>query len=146
VHRLGIPNAVIEATALGEQAELERREGAYRGQRSRVAVRDARVILVDDGLATGASMCAAVRALRQQQAALVTVAVPIGARQTCEQLSHEVDEVVCGEMPEPFYAIGTWYSNFLQTTDDEVRALLDRAAHQQRVRRVRGQQENAFAK
>ena len=142
VHRLGIPEQVIDATELNEQGELERREKAYRGDREPIAIRGRHVILVDDGLATGSSMRAAVRALRQQGPGAITVAVPIGSRDTCDQFRNEVAEMICGETPEPFYAVGTWYANFLQTTDDEVRELLDRAAHHRRARRV--QQERSF--
>jgi putative phosphoribosyl transferase len=86
------------------------------------------VILVDDGLATGSTMRAAVATLRQQQPARVIVAVPVAAPESCEELSTEVDEIVCARMPEPFYAVGQWYRDFSQTTDDEVRELLAQAA------------------
>jgi putative phosphoribosyl transferase len=145
VHRLGIPQRVIDAAAEDQQAELQRREQAYRGERQPVPIAQRRVLLVDDGLATGASMRAAVRALRQQKPAGIIVAVPIGSRDTCDHFRNEVDEIICGETPEPFFAVGTWYSNFLQTTDDEVRQLLDRAAHERRVRRVQRQTEAASA-
>jgi len=82
------------------------------------------VILVDDGLATGATMLAAVKALRQQQPARIIVAAPIAARETCEALRSEVDDIVCAATPEPFYAVGLWYEDFSQTSDDEVRELL----------------------
>lgn len=145
IHRLNIPGRAIDATAHEEEQELTRREHAYRGTRERVPVENHTVVLVDDGLATGASMRAAVRALRQQNPASIVVAVPIGSRETCDQFRTEVDELVCGDTPEPFYAVGTWYSNFIQTTDNEVRELLDRAAHMRRVRRVRQHKESAFA-
>jgi putative phosphoribosyl transferase len=145
IHRLSIPGRAIDATAREEEQELARREQVYRGTRERTPVGNHTVILVDDGLATGASMRAAVRALRQQNPASIVVAVPIGSRESCDQFRAEVDELVCGDTPEPFYAVGTWYSNFIQTTDDEVRELLDRAAHMRRVRRVRQQKESAFA-
>ena len=86
------------------------------------------MILVDDGLATGSTMLAAVRALRQQRPARIVVAVPIASRDTCELLRDEVDDVICAATPEPFYAVGLWYENFEQTTDEEVRELLARSA------------------
>jgi len=130
IQRLSIPEIVINGIALQEQEELQRREEAYRGSREPAQIQDRRVILVDDGLATGASMRAAIQALRQQKPAAIIIAVPVGSREICELLQAEADEVICGEMPEPFYAVGTWYSNFLQTTDEEVRELLERAAHE----------------
>jgi len=136
VSRLNIPRHVLEAAERDQLRELERREQAYRGGREPAPIEGRKVILVDDGLATGASMRAAVRALRQKHPASITVAVPIGSRETCDQFRSDVDEVVCGECPEPFFAVGSWYSNFLQTTDEEVRELLDRAAHERRARRV----------
>jgi putative phosphoribosyl transferase len=137
IQHLGISEAWIEATTAEQQEELYRRERLYRGDRSPAEIEAHKVILVDDGLATGASMRAAVRALRQRQPASITVAVPIGSRDTCDQFRAEVDEVVCGRMPEPFHAVGAWYLDFTQTTDEEVRELLDRAAHERRARRVR---------
>jgi len=100
------------------------------------------VILVDDGLATGASMKAAVRALRRLNPGYISVAVPIGSRDTCDQFRSDVDELICGDTPEPFFAVGTWYANFLPTTDEEVQNLLDRAAHERRVRRVQEHKEH----
>src|SRR5439155_26065987 len=111
-----------------ELQELARRECLYRDNRPAPQVRGRAVILVDDGLATGATMRAAVAALRQQQPARVIVAVPTAAPETCAELRVEVDEVVCARTPQPFYAVGLWYADFRQTTDAEVRALLARAA------------------
>jgi predicted phosphoribosyltransferase len=91
---------------------------------------------VDDGLATGASMRAAVRALRQRGPSEITVAVPVGAPETCAQFRDEVDEVICGRTPEPFNAVGMWYAEFKQVSDEEVSQLLDHAAHELRARRV----------
>jgi putative phosphoribosyl transferase len=125
---LGVPDYVIDAVAAWEQQELERRERLYRGQRPPPDVRGKTVILVDDGLATGSTMLAAVRALRQLGPARVVVAVPVASRDTCELLKSEVDEVVCAVTPEPFYAVGLWYRNFSQTTDEEVRELLEQSA------------------
>lgn len=133
VRALRIPDTVIDAIAAWELQELARREREYRGSRPPPDVHGKTVILVDDGLATGATMLAAVRALRQQQPARIVVAVPIAAPDTCELLRSEVDDVVCAVTPEPFYAVGLWYENFTQTTDEEVRDLLarseDLAAH-----------------
>jgi len=128
VRRLSIPEQTIDAVEREELAELERREQLYRGGRPPISVENRKVILVDDGLATGASMRAAVQALHQMKPASIIIAVPVGSRETCEELRSLVDDVVCGECPEPFFAVGTWYSNFQQTTDEEVRELLDRAA------------------
>jgi putative phosphoribosyl transferase len=110
-----------------EQAELERRERGYRGDRAAPDVRDRTVILVDDGLATGSTMRAAVVALRQMQPKSIVVAVPVGAASTCEAFRAETDETVCAITPEPFLAVGYWYEDFSQTTDDEVRQLLQLA-------------------
>jgi predicted phosphoribosyltransferase len=125
VRGLGIPLHVIDAVARQEEAELARRERLYRGDRPPLDVRGHTVILVDDGLATGATMHAAVRALRQRQPARIVVAVPTAAAEACEALETEADDVVCAVTPEPFYSVGLWYDDFEQTTDDEVRALLD---------------------
>jgi putative phosphoribosyl transferase len=127
VRALGIPEQVIEAIAAKEQEELARRERLYRGDRPAPDVRGRTVILVDDGLATGATMQAAVKALRQQQPARIVVAVPVAAPETCDVLKSEADDVVCAVTPEPFYAVGLWYDDFSQTTDEEVRDLLARS-------------------
>jgi predicted phosphoribosyltransferase len=124
VRALRIPDAAIETVARREQQELARRERLYRGDRPPPDVRGKTVILVDDGLATGATMLAAVRALRQQQPARIVVAVPIASRETCELLREEVEDVVCAVTPEPFRAVGLWYEDFSQTADEEVRELL----------------------
>jgi predicted phosphoribosyltransferase len=121
---LGIPRSVIEAVAAWELDELARRERLYRGDRPNPEVRGRSVILVDDGLATGSTMLAAARALRKQQPARIVVAVPIASRDTCELLRKEVDDVVCAATPEPFHAVGLWYEDFTQTSDEEVRELL----------------------
>jgi predicted phosphoribosyltransferase len=128
VRGLGIPDYVIDAVAGWELQELERRERLYRGQRPPPDVRGKTVILVDDGLATGSTMLAAVRALHQLGPARIVVAVPVASPDTCELLKSEVDEVVCAVTPEPFYAVGLWYQNFSQTTDEEVRELLEQSA------------------
>lgn len=127
VRALGIPIDVISSIAQREARELERREREYRGTRPAFDVTGKTVILVDDGLATGSSMRVALRALRQMGPAKVIVAVPVGSEVTCDSLRAEADEVVCARTPEPFFAVGQWYRNFDQTTDEEVRSLLDQA-------------------
>ena len=116
--------SAMEAVIRAERAELERRERAYRDGRPPLPIEGRTVILVDDGLATGSTMRAAVLAIRRLRPARVIVAVPVGARETCEALRAIADEVVCARMPEPFSAVGLWYIDFSQTTDDEVRQLL----------------------
>jgi len=128
VRALDLPDEVIDEVTAREQQELKRRERMYRGDRPPPDVRGRTVILVDDGLATGSTMRAAVAALRQMQPACIIVAVPVGAPETCAELQDEADEVVCARAPEPFYAVGVWYGDFSQTTDEEVRDLLERAA------------------
>jgi predicted phosphoribosyltransferase len=119
-----IPPADIETVAREEQRELERRELAYRGGREPVRLENRTVILVDDGLATGSTMRAAVKAVKQAKAARIIVAAPVGARETCDELSAIADEVICARSPEPFSSVGQWYMNFDQTTDEEVSHLL----------------------
>jgi putative phosphoribosyl transferase len=126
VDKLRIPAEVVQAVLAAEQAELLRREITYRGDRPFPMVSDRVVILVDDGLATGASMRAAAAALRQRHPARVVVAVPVAAPETCRALQTEVDEVACALTPEPFHAVGLWYEDFAQTSDEEVRDLLAR--------------------
>src|ERR671914_2075115 len=124
---LGIDDEVIARAAAAEGRELERRERAFRGDRGPIDFAGRTVILVDDGLATGSTMRAAVHAVRALGPDRLVVAVPVAARQTCEQLRVEVDELVCAYTPEPFHAVGLWYDDFTQTSDDEVRDLLARA-------------------
>lgn len=124
VAALGIPAHIVAAVAAEQQRELERRERAYRDDRAPVEVGGRTVILVDDGLATGATMRAATAALRRRRPAAIVVAVPTAARETCDALRGEVDRVVCASTPEPFHAVGLWYEDFSQTTDEQVRALL----------------------
>jgi putative phosphoribosyl transferase len=123
--------ADVDRIVQREQAELERRERLYRDNEPPIQLQGREVILVDDGLATGATMRAAVQAVRQLQPARVTVAVPVGARESCDALAAVADDVVCVRTPEPFRAVGEWYSEFPQTSDDEVRTLL--AAARRRV-------------
>jgi len=133
VNGLGIPGYVIDAVAAQEQQELARRERLYRGGRPPPDVRGRTVILVDDGLATGATMRAAIMALRQVQPARIVAAIPTASPETCEELRAEVDDVICAITPEPFLAVGHWYEDFSQTTDDEVRDLLARQQRQHSV-------------
>jgi predicted phosphoribosyltransferase len=119
---LGIPPEVIDAVAAEEERELRRREVLYGS--TVPELRNRTVILVDDGLATGATMRAAVRAVRLHGPTRIVVAVPVGASDTCDTLRREADELLCLRMPEPFSAVGLWYSRFDQTTDDEVRKLI----------------------
>lgn len=124
VATLGIPQAVVEEATQREMREIERREPLYRAGRPTIPLRGRVVILVDDGLATGSTMLAAVQAVRRQEPARIVVAVPVGAADTCEMLAAEVDELVCLSTPSPFYAVGMWYEDFSQTSDNEVRSLL----------------------
>lgn len=126
VDSLAIPDWAIEQVTRQEEAELQRREGQYRGNRSPLQMRGKIAILVDDGLATGSSMRAAAAALRKAGAAGIVVAVPVASRATCDQLREEGNDVVCATTPEPFFAVGQWYKDFDQTSDEEVRDLLDR--------------------
>jgi predicted phosphoribosyltransferase len=126
VRGLGISEREIDAAVARELQELARRERLYRGDRPPPDVAARTVILVDDGLATGATMRAAVAALRQQQPARIVIAVPTASPDTCEPLKSETDDLVCAMTPEPFFAVGHWYEDFTQTTDDEVGALLAR--------------------
>jgi putative phosphoribosyl transferase len=125
VQGLRISPDQIDAAVREEQQELERREAAYRGDRALPSLSDRVAILVDDGLATGSTMRAAAQAVKQQKPKRVIVAVPVGAPETCHDLNEVADEVVCARTPMPFSAVGQWYLNFEQTSDEEVRALLD---------------------
>jgi putative phosphoribosyl transferase len=124
VRGLGISEAAINEVAAREQRELERREQLYRGDRPRPQIRGRTVIVIDDGLATGDTMRAALRALRRLQPGRLIAAVPVAPAETCAALRTEADDVVCLRTPEPFHAVGLWYRNFPQTEDEEVRALL----------------------
>jgi putative phosphoribosyl transferase len=127
VQGMGIPPPVIDAVTATQQRELERRERAYRGDRAVPDLRGRTILLVDDGMATGSSMRVAVVALRQRQPARIVVAVPVAAPSTCDELRAEADEVICLITPDPFVAVGLWYQDFSETSDAEVRDLLDRA-------------------
>jgi putative phosphoribosyl transferase len=130
VEYLGISDRAIDNIAASEQRELERRERAYRDDRPPVELRDKTIILIDDGLATGSTMRAAIAALKQQQPERIVVGVPVAPASTCEELRKEVDEVVCPLTPEVFDGVGRWYEDFSQTSDDEVRALLEQSHYQ----------------
>jgi predicted phosphoribosyltransferase len=129
VRMLQIPETAIEQVARAEEIELARRERLYGGAPEPSSISGRITILVDDGLATGSTMKAAVLAVRRLDPRRLLVAVPVGAPDTCEAISELADRVVCLRMPEPFQAVGLWYRNFRQTTDDEVRALLHAAAN-----------------
>ena len=122
-----ISQQTLQQVAREEAEEVLRRERAFRRDRPAQPVRGRSVVLVDDGLATGATMRAAVAALQKDEPGRLIVAVPVGSPQACRELSHSVDEVVCPVIPERFHAVGSWYDDFEQTTDDEVRSLLDQA-------------------
>lgn len=126
VDELGMSDEEIRAIVKREKLEIERREREYRDGRSPLAVEDRTAILIDDGLATGASMQAAARALRPR-AREVIVAVPVASEKTCEEFRAEVDQIICATTPQPFFAVGMFYRNFEQTTDEEVRSLLSHA-------------------
>jgi putative phosphoribosyl transferase len=129
IEQLGVPRTAVEQVAVRERLELERRDRLYRGERPPPLLRDRTVILVDDGLATGATMEAAIVAVRQYQPARVIVAAPVGATDTCRRLKALADDVMCASTPEPFQAVGLWYEQFDQTSDDEVIELLRRFDH-----------------
>jgi len=124
VRGLGIPDEVLQETVEKELRELERREAAYRAGRPPLDLEGKTVILVDDGLATGATMRAAALALRKYKPARVVVAVPVASAETCDEFRADVDEIVCALTPSPFHAVGLWYDDFSQTSDEEVRELL----------------------
>jgi putative phosphoribosyl transferase len=126
VHGLTLPREMLDAVVERERLEIERREREYRGDRPPARIEGRTAILVDDGLATGASMRAAARALRPR-AREVIVAVPVAAGEPCDELRSEVDQVICATTPQPFFAVGMFYRDFEQTTDEEVRTLLSLA-------------------
>jgi putative phosphoribosyl transferase len=124
----GVTREQVEAVVDAEKRELERRERIYRGDRPFPDLTGRTVILIDDGLATGSTMRAAVAALRQERPARVIIAVPTAPFETCQEMRAIVDAMICLQTPDPFYAVGLWYEDFSQTSDEEVRELLDRAA------------------
>lgn len=127
VASMRLPRPVVEAVTLRESEEVVRRERLYRGDRPRLALDGRTAILVDDGLATGSTMHAAARAVRKLAPKRIVVAVPVAARETCATFGAVVEETVCAETPAPFASVGAWYRDFAQTSDDEVRRLLDEA-------------------
>jgi len=127
IESLAIPPEIVDEVTERELAELRRREVAYRGDRPLAEIVGRTVILIDDGLATGSSMRAAAAAVRKQAPRRVVVAVPVAPTETCDALRREVDELVCLETPEPFFAVGMWYADFSETSDAEVRELLERS-------------------
>lgn len=140
VRALSISTALIDEEAMREQCEVERREHLYRQVRPALQMHGRTVILVDDGMATGATMRAAVVAVKRQQPARIIIAVPVAASDTCEDLATEVDEVVCLLRPSALRAVGYWYEQFSQTTDEEVASELARAAREQMLTRRQPEQ------
>jgi len=134
VRDAGVSDAAVERVIATERRELERREQRYRGDRPLPEIAGNTVILVDDGLATGSTMWAAVAALKQEGPARTVVGVPIASPETCDAFRDAVDEIVCAVTPAPFYAVGLWYEDFSQTTDEEVHELLDQAAREHAAR------------
>jgi len=130
IHALGLTGLDIDRVTQAEKRELQRRERLYRAGKGPLQVRGRTVILVDDGIATGSSIQAAIRALRQMKAAAVVLAIPVAPPSTCSRLRPEVDELVCLETPEPFYGVGQFYNDFSQISDEEVEELLRRASKQ----------------
>ena len=129
IESLRIPESIIEAVAEKEKRELERRENFYKQDAPPYDLTNKTVILIDDGLATGATMRAAAEALKQQKVNKIFIAVPVAAESTCRELSELVDEIVCALTPEPFYGVGYWYDDFSQTSDEEVIDLLKKIHH-----------------
>jgi len=136
VEELGLSARDISRVTRTERYELERREQMFRGDRPPLDVYERVVILVDDGIATGASARAAIAALRQMKPTAIVIATPVAPLRTCNLLQPEVDELVCLEMPEPFYGVGQFYQDFTQVSDEEVTELLDRASQQRDLQRV----------
>jgi predicted phosphoribosyltransferase len=135
---LRVDDATIETITRREMEELRRREAAYRDDLPAQDVTDRTVILIDDGLATGASMQAAIVALRRRSPRTIVCAVPVAPAETCAQLAHYADDMVCAAMPHPFRGVGAWYADFRQVTDEEVRALLVAAAQYEKAAHERG--------
>ncbi|HEX5972831.1 MAG TPA: phosphoribosyltransferase [Gemmatimonadaceae bacterium] len=129
VRSLGVSQAQVQRVLEAERRELDRREARYRGDRPAPQVAGNTIVLVDDGLATGSTMLVAVAALREEKPARIIVAVPVGSPDSCAVMRGAADDVICSMTPEPFQAVGLWYDDFSQTTDEEVHELLDRAAH-----------------
>lgn len=134
VEMLGVTRPALEAVIRKEERELARRERLYRGELPRLDIAGRVAILVDDGLATGSTMKVAVAALRQEAPARIVVGVPIAPPSTCQELAGIADEVVCAVTPEPFHSVGVWYEDFAQTSDEEVRQLLELAKRKPKAR------------
>ncbi len=132
LQRLGVDEAELQRVLARERAELERRERAYRGQRPALEIRDRLLIVVDDGLATGATMRAALRSLKRLGPARIVVAVPVASREACREIAALADACVCPAQPEVFWAVGQWYADFAQVTDAQVQACLERADRERR--------------
>ena len=130
VRTFNVPQGMIDAVVKQELQELERREREYRGNRAMPEIQGKTAILIDDGLATGASMQAAILGLRAKEPARVVVAVPTAALETCEAFGGQVDEMICATTPEPFYGVSRWYEEFSQVSDEEVQTLLGKAKQQ----------------
>ncbi|MGI2902267.1 phosphoribosyltransferase [Tolypothrix sp. VBCCA 56010] len=122
-----IATEAIEKVTAKEQQELNRRQTLYRGDRPKLAIAGRTIILIDDGLATGATMRAAIAALHKQQPEKIVVAVPVSSPQTYQEIKSLIDEIICADTPSPFYCVGLWYEKFPQTTDQEVRDLLNQS-------------------
>lgn len=137
ISELKISATTIEAIVAKEQRELHRRERVYRGHLPPLDVKAQTVILVDDGLATGSTMRAAIAGLKQLTPRRIVIGVPVAAPETCQELSREVDDMVCAATPRPFHSVGRWYEDFSQTTDQEVRELLAARRHQPTQQRMR---------
>jgi predicted phosphoribosyltransferase len=118
---------MIAKVAADERRELHRRERLYRGDRKRLEIKGRTVILIDDGLATGATMLAAIKALRSKNPSNIVIAVPVASLDTCRAFEKEVDDIICGATPEPFYGVGAWYEDFRQVTDEEVCDMLEKS-------------------
>ena len=129
VQLLGISQRAIERAAASERVELERRDRAYRGDRPAPSLKNRTIILIDDGVATGSTLKAALSVIKQQQPKELVIAVPVASPKICRELETKVDELVCLLTPESLQAISLWYENFSQTTDEEVRRFLERAGH-----------------
>jgi putative phosphoribosyl transferase len=136
VRNLGLTREDLRDAVLTESRELTRRVRVYRGDRAPLDVSGRTVVLVDDGLATGSTMRAAIKALRRRSPSRVVAAVPLADPETCSELSDEADDMVCAQTPEPFYSVGSWYEDFAQTSDEQVRALLDTARRELRPRGI----------
>ncbi|RNI12429.1 phosphoribosyltransferase [Methanohalophilus sp. RSK] len=127
IRYFGISDRMIAKVAADERRELHRRERLYRGDRKRPEIKDRTVILIDDGLATGATMLAAIKALRSKNPSNIVIAVPVASLDTCRVFEKEVDNIICGATPEPFYGVGAWYEDFRQVSDEEVCDMLEKS-------------------